>query len=161
MSRPPQPESSWRRALRSNAGISLVEVLVSAGLLALVLTPVAYIQSGGLRGAMVSYNLLAANNLAVQLSDAVRFVSYSDPRLTNTNGQYVDPPLSLSNANPLASDGTTWASCQGQSCGYTLTWRITDNAVLANTKQIDVQVSWNDYGVPRNYILSTLKAIGS
>lgn len=156
-----QAESSWRKALRSAAGFSLVEVMVSAGLLAIAMTPVAYIQSGGLRGATVSYNLLAANNLAVQLSDAVRFVSYVDPRLTSTNGQYVDPPLSLSNANPLASDGTTWASCQGKSCGYTLEWRITDNGVLANTKQIDVRVSWNDYGVARNYILSTLKAVGS
>ncbi|MBP1686570.1 MAG: hypothetical protein H6Q33_2713 [Deltaproteobacteria bacterium] len=154
-------ESSWRKALRDTAGFSLVEVLVSAGLLAIALTPVAYIQSGGLRGAVVSYNMLTANNLAVQLSDAVRFISYADPRLSSTSGQYVDPPGTLSNANPLASDGTTWSSCHGRSCGFTLKWKITDNTVLANTKQIEVQVTWNDYGAPRSYTLSTLKAIGS
>jgi prepilin-type N-terminal cleavage/methylation domain-containing protein len=161
MSQLPGRRPVWRRVLRNAAGFSLIEVMVSAALVAIGLVPVAYIQSSGLRGASISYNLLTANNLAVQLGDAVRAVGYNDPRLTPTSGVYVAPHSTLSNANPLKPDGTTWAACQGKSCGYTLTWKITDNAVLANTKTIDVQVSWNDYGIPRAYTLSVLKAIGS
>jgi prepilin-type N-terminal cleavage/methylation domain-containing protein len=150
-----------RRILRDTAGFSLIEVMVSASLVAIGLLPVAYIQSGGLRGAAISYNLLAANNLAVQLSDSVRAVSYNDPRLTATDGTYVAPSSTLSNANPLKPDGTTWTGCQSSSCGYTVKWKIADNAALANTKSIDIQVSWNDYGLQRTYVLSVLKAIGS
>jgi len=150
-----------RRILHDEAGFSLIEVMVSAALIAIGLMPVAYIQSSGLQGALISYHLLAANNLALQLSDGVQAVSYNDPRLVATSGAYVAPSSTLSNANPLKADGTTWTGCEDKSCGYTLKWRITDNAVLANTKSIDVQVSWNDYGVPRTYTLSMLKAIGS
>lgn len=129
--------------------------------MAIGLVPVAYIQTSGFRGASISYNLLVANNLAVQVSEAVHAVSYNDPRLVSTNGQYVAPPSTVSNASPLKADGTTWTECQGRSCGYTVTWNISVNAVLANTKEIDVRVSWNDYEVPRTFTLSMLKALGS
>lgn len=129
-----------------NAGFSLVEVMVATSLLAIGLIPVAYIQSSGLRSGVSSYALLSAANLGAEVGDSVRAVSYVDPRLADTNGAFVTPAATL-NVPSLP--------------GFTCTWKITNNAVLANTKQIDVRVTWSEYGLARTYLLSTLKAVGS
>lgn len=144
---PAQSLGSRRRViLNGERGFSLVEVLVAASLLAIGLIPVAYIQSSGLRSGVSSYSLLSAANLAAEVNDAVRAVSYVDPRLADTSGAFVTPAASL-NLPSLP--------------GLTCTWKITNNTVLANTKQIDVRVSWNEYGLNRTYTLSTIKAVGS
>lgn len=152
--------------LSDAAGFTLIEVFVAAGLLALALMPVAYIQSSGLRSGSASYSLLTASNLAAQLSDDVRALPYTDQRLASTGGTYIVPDSTITNSNPLAADGTTWTACANQSCGYTRKWKITDNptvngSVVSDTKQIDVQVSWSEYGISRSFVVSTLKAVGS
>lgn len=143
------------------AGISLLEAIVAAGLLALGLMPVAYIQSSGLRTGATSYSLLAASSLAVQLGDSTRALTYTDTKLSDTHGNYVVPDAALTNANPLAADGTYWAACDEKGCGFTRTWKITDNTPLQNTKKIDIKVTWSEYGIQRAYTLSTIKAVGS
>jgi Tfp pilus assembly protein PilV len=158
----------WRPADRQNrlpcrlgeAGFSLLEVIVAAGLLGIGLMPLAYVQSSGLRNGMDSYGLLAASSLAVDLCDKVRAIPYGDSRLNATTG-FQQPEATLSNANPLAPNGSTWTACANASCGFTRTWKIQNGTPLANTKRIDVQVTWNEYGSSRSYVLSTIKACGS
>ena len=145
--------------LRGESGLSLIEVVVAAGLIGLALMPVAYIQSSGTRTDTASYGVLAASALALDLEDRVRVIPYSDPRLTATSG-YVAPDTTLSNANPLASNGSTWSACAPSKCGYTRQWQITDNSPIAKTKRIDVQVIWSEYGITRTFTLSTIKAVG-
>jgi Tfp pilus assembly protein PilV len=141
-------------------GLSLVEVMVAAGLLSMALMPLAYMQGSGFRRGKASFNLLTASALAVELSDKARALPYTDPRLGATSG-FAPPSSTLSNANPLAADGTTWTSCAPAKCGFTRTWKISDNKPISNAKQIDVQVNWFEYGVARSFLMSTIKAIGS
>jgi len=153
--------STPRRILSDASGVSLIEALIAAALLGLALIPVAYVQSGGTRAAVGSYEISAASALAVDLCDKVHSISYSDTRLASTSGNYVAPDATLSNTNPLAPDGTTWSACSPNKCGYTRKWKVSDNTPLTNTKRVDVQVSWSEYGVTRTFTLSTIKAIGS
>ncbi len=149
-----------RASRRGDGGMSLIEVVVAAGLVALALMPVAYIQSSSTRNGNASYGILTASALALDLEDRVRVIPYSDTRLAATSG-YQNADSTLSNANPLASDGTTWTACSPAKCGYTRQWQITDDSPINNTKRIDVRVTWSEYGFTRNYTLSTIKAVGS
>jgi Tfp pilus assembly protein PilV len=148
-----------RRDRWNQAGFSLVETLVAAGLLALSLMPLAYVQSSGFRSGVTSYAMVAGSALALQLAEAARNVPYEDPRLNATTG-YVDPDGTLTNANPLAPNGTTWTACAPDKCGYTRKWRITANSPITNAKTIDVEVTWSEPGGTRSFVLSAIKAAG-
>jgi len=134
----------------------LLEVLIAVSLLSLALMPLAYVQSSGVRNGVRSYGFLAASALAMDLADKVNAIPYSDPRLAATS-DYVAPSATLSNANPLAPDGTT---CSGEKCGYTRTWKISDNTPLPFTKTIAVRVSWTKYNLQHRVVFSTIRAVG-
>jgi prepilin-type N-terminal cleavage/methylation domain-containing protein len=112
--------------LSSQAGMSLVEVLVAVALVNVALMPLAYIQSSGVRNGVMSYEFLTASALAMDLADKIYAIPYGDPRLGATT-DYVAPSPTLGSANPLAPDGTT---CTGADCGFTRTWKISDNTPL-------------------------------
>jgi Tfp pilus assembly protein PilV len=132
-------------------------VLIAVALLSVALIPLAYVQSSGLRNGVRSYGFLAASALAMDLADKVHAIPFSDPRLVATS-EYVTPSATLTNANPLAPDGTT---CTGVNCGFTRTWKISDNTPLPFTKTITVQVSWTKYNQQQRFVCSTIRAVGS
>ena len=152
--RAPTPSSPTQRP-SSQAGFSLLEVLIAVTLLGVALIPLAYVQSSGLRNGVSSYGFLAASALAMDLAEKVHAIPYSDPRLAATT-DYVAPSATLGNANPLAPDGTT---C-GANCGFTRTWKISDNTPLPFTKTISVQVSWRNYNLAQRLVFSTIRAVG-
>ena len=143
----------------SQAGFSLVETLVAAGLLALGLMPLAYMQTSGFHSGVTSYGVASGSALALQLAETVRNVPYQDQRLNPTTS-YVNPDATLTNANPLAPNGTTWTACAPNKCGYTRMWRITADTPIPHAKTIDIQVTWREFGINRNFILSVIKAAG-
>jgi Tfp pilus assembly protein PilV len=149
-----------RRDRWNRAGFSLVETLVAAGLLALGLMPLAYMQSSGFRSGATSYAVASGSTLALQLAEVVRNVPYADQRLNATTG-YVNPDETLTNANPLAPDGSTWTACAPNKCGYTRLWRITADSPIAHAKTIDIQVTWSELGTNTSFVLSMIKAAGS
>ncbi len=149
----------YRRRSRSRqAGFSLVEVLAGVGLLAVGLIPIAYVGSSGTRDGVSSYGVVVASALAVELQDKLVNVAYYDSRLQATS-DFVTPSATLSNANPLTANATTWTNCTSGGCGFTRTWRITDNTPLPYTKTIDVLVSWREFGRQRTFTLSSIKAV--
>jgi Tfp pilus assembly protein PilV len=145
----------WNRA-----GFSLVETLIAAGLLALGLMPLAYIQSTGFRSGATSYGVISGSALALQLAETVRNVPYEDNRLSAT-ADYVEPDATLTNDNPLAPDGSTWTACAPDKCGYTRLWRITADSPIAHAKTIDVRVTWSEFSTNHSFVLSMIKAAGS
>jgi Tfp pilus assembly protein PilV len=161
-----QSMSRFAVQARGEGGFGLVDALVAVGLLGIALMPLAYIQSSGARNGFASYEMVAASALAFDLVDRISTIPYQDPRLAPTDG-YVVPDATLSNANPLAADGTNWTSCgpwtlgSTPKCGFARTIKVTANTPLANAKRVDVQVNWSEYGINRKFILSTIKAVGS
>ncbi len=151
---------------RCDSGFGLVDALVATALLGIALVPLAYIQSTGARSGVASYEVVAASALAIDLVEKVATIPYGDARLAPTSG-YVAPDSTLSATNPVAADGTNWSACGPWNpggpprCGFARTLRITADTPLAHTKQIDVQVSWTEFGVNRAVTLSTIKAVGS
>jgi len=143
--------SAHRRWRLNERGFSVVEGLVSAGLLAICLLPVAYIQSSGTRNAVLANQVATASALAVEMTEKVDNLRYADPRLGSTGGAFVDLPLTLSPGNPVAGL-------------YTRQWRITTATPLANSMAIDVRVQWNTYAgrtpnpTPRAVTVSLIKA---
>ncbi len=162
----------WRCPLRfaltgrCDSGCGLVDALVATGLLGIALLPLAYIQSTGTRSGVASYEVVAASALAMDLVEKVATIPYADARLAPTSG-YVAPDPTLSATNPVAADGTNWSACgpwnpgDTPRCGFVRTLKITADTPLAHTKQIDVQVSWTEFGVDHAVTLSTIKAVGS
>src|SRR5215470_4894886 len=150
----------------NNRGFGLVDALVAASLFSIAVMPLAYIQSSGTRSGVSSYEMVAASALAFDRIDRMSSIPYQDARLAATS-DYAVPDSTLSNANPLAANGNNWSTCGPwelggvPKCGFARTMKITANTPLTNTKQIDVRVTWNEYGVNRTFTLSTIKAVGS
>src|SRR6266404_4024262 len=108
------------RRLHHNSGFTLTEVLVAAALLGIGLIPLAYIQSSGTRNGVASNGLVVASALAIQLTDEIVNIPFIDTRLNATTA-YVAPDATLSDANPLAANGTYSSACGSSNCGYTRT----------------------------------------
>jgi Tfp pilus assembly protein PilV len=140
-----------RRWLLNERGFSVVEGLVSAGLLAICLLPIAYIQASGTRNTVAANQVATASALAVQMTEKIDNLRYADPRLASTGGAFVNLPLTLSPANPVSGI-------------YTRRWRITTKTPVANSMTVDVQVQWNTYTnrtpnpTPRAVTVSLIKA---
>lgn len=137
-------------------GFSLVELLAAVALLSVGALSVVTMQRTSVKQNLFAGSAQTAVALGAQLLESARTVAYKDTRLDATSG-FVNPPSSLSPANPLDASGETVAR------GYTRTWQITDSPTVggsaaANTKKIEVRVAWSQAGRAEEVVLTTLKA---
>lgn len=75
-----------RRRLRSQRGVSLVELLVAVGILAVALVPLLRLFLFALRTAEHSNKKMIAMNLARDLQEEIRSKEFADPIYTGLNG---------------------------------------------------------------------------
>lgn len=131
-------------------GFTLIEVMISATILAVGLLALAGMQVSAIRGGKQGRHTTEA--AAVARSQLEQFDRMPWGSLAATAGWIAAPPIS----NP----GNTVQSTAGVVVEqpYNLQWRITD-LVVNQTKSIDVQVTWTDNsnGQLKTLVLSTMK----
>ena len=137
-------------------GFSVIELLVAVTLFSVGGLVAVTMQRAALYQTNVTDTRQSATQLARDLLEKARALNYGDPQLAATSG-YVDPPSSVSDANPLNAQG------RGSGSGriYTRQWSIQNNTPLTNLKKISVLVSWNQHGLSQTLTFSTLKANGN
>lgn len=135
------PRRLLRELLRSNRGMSLVEILLAAVILAVALLGVAGLFPTAFQNVITGGRITRATLLAEQQLEALRGQTFGT--LIVSPNPYPDP------ANPI--DGS-----------YDREWWISDNTLDATIpvgmKRIRVRVNWTEPSGPRKIAVATLVA---
>lgn len=123
--------------IKNEDGFTLNEVLVSVALIAIGVLGFSLNTIGIIQGNQISGNITVAINLAQDKLEELR------ARNTFTNADNCS-----SSPEHISGTGVTGGI-------YERCWRIADSPLGSGLKQIDVNVSWTDYGA-RSVRLSTL-----
>ena len=122
----------------SEAGFTLLEVVVAIAILTFGLLAVASMQSSAIQGNYRARLQTEATTWAQDRMEKLVALRYSDPTLTDTGG-YSGDPFPPSPA------------------GYTIEYLVDDDNPIGNTKLIRVRITWQDKGVSRTNILTSVK----
>jgi len=145
----PRPESQIAKG-RATHGFTLIEVMISATILAVGLLALAGMQVSAIKGGKQGRHTTAA--AAAARSQLEQFDRMPWGSLTATGGWVA--PVAVNNPGNNVQSGAGVAVEEP----YNLQWRITD-VVVGATKNIDVQVTWTDNtnGQLKTLVLSTTK----
>jgi len=116
------------RSLRSDAGFSLIEIMVAITFLSIGLLAIAQLIPTGLKGITEARVRTNAVQTAQQIVDGLRASDYD-----------------TLNAGTFSTNSGRYAS----------TWTITNNSPTPNSKQVDVVTSWGPAQNRRNVTMST------
>lgn len=117
-------------------GFTLLEVIVAISILMFGILAVASMQSSSIQGNAFSRDMTIATTLAADRVERLVTRPYTHADLTATVGT----PHTIATPAPYA-----W---------FTVAWTVTDNtdaSLIADTKRVEVTVSWTEHGVPKSY----------
>ncbi len=118
-----------------SAGFTLVEILIAMTIFSIGILGVVALQVSSIQGNSFSRCTSEATALGQGKIEDLMGRDYDDPQL-----QVSDPPL---------SEVTE---------GYTLTWTVTEDATLSNTKNVSIQVAWGERGGTKTVTVQGIKA---
>jgi prepilin-type N-terminal cleavage/methylation domain-containing protein len=134
-----------KRRTPTEAGFTLLEVIAAIAILCFGLLAVASMQTGAIQGNYRARLQTEGTTWAQDRMEKLLALPYSDTNLDDTGGYTADP------FSPAAPDP------------YTITYEVDDGAVanpnnpIPNTKLIRVRITWQDKGVSRTNILTSVK----
>lgn len=142
----------FRRRTGSDAGFSLLEVIIAMGILATGLLAVALGQLSAVKLSRQSRYLTHAVNLAQQQTEIFRLTPNAN---MPANGTYNDPNNPMS---PLPNDDP--ANPNPDLTTYVRRWTIAQNAPVPGVTTITVQVDWVDNnGLVRTTSIESMRGL--
>jgi type IV pilus assembly protein PilV len=118
---------------RAPSGFTIIEVMAALSILAFGILAIASMQAASLGGINLAGSTTEGTTNAMDRMEQLMSKSYSDANL---------------------STGSAHTATQGR---YTLTWSVTVNQPLTNTKTVVVTASWSEKGVPKTSSLTYVK----
>lgn len=110
---------------QAEKGLTLIEILLAIIILSIGLLAVAALQTGSAKGNTTSSRSTQGLTYAVTQLETLMDLPWDDPDLVQgTHG-------------PVSQNG------------YTITWNVTDNGVINNTKTITLTVTWRSWGLQK------------
>jgi len=118
---------------RRTEGFTLLEILIAIFILSFGILAVASMQVSSIRGNGMAGRLTEGTQLACDRMEELMSRSYTHSDLTA--GTHTDP-------SPPS--------------GYTVTWNVTDDSPITDTKTVTVTVTWTDHGVQKTATLQQI-----
>ena len=118
---------------KTEQGSALLEVMVAISILAIGLLAIASMQVAAIRGNSFAGNVTEGTCLASDRLEKLMSQAYSHADLTA--GAHTDP-------TPPS--------------GYTITWSVTDDSPINNTKTITLTVIWADHGAQKSVAMQRI-----
>ena len=118
---------------KTEQGSALLEVVVAISILAIGLLAIASMQVAAIRGNSFAGNVTEGTCLASDRLEKLMSQAYSHADLTA--GAHTDP-------TPPS--------------GYTITWSVTDDSPINNTKTITLTVIWADHGAQKSVAMQRI-----
>lgn len=151
----------------SQAGLTLIEVLIALTILAVGLLGVAFMQVTSLSGGAFSREMVVATELGQDMLEKLRTLPYTETSEDSALASG-DHPTALDVNRDLDGDGITSDLAvgvgtanvvdeRGQTTGplvYTRIWTVSNNSPTTNMKTITVTVRWLEKGTPRSITIT-------
>ena len=116
------------RAMQNDAGFTLIEVLIAISILAVGLLGVAAMQTSAIQVNSAAGRMTTRMNWAQDKMEELKALPFSDPWLEAAG-------------NPSGVDSAGNTHQETTSDGYTVSWNVTDDSPVPNTKRIVVTVT--------------------
>lgn len=112
--------------LRNSEGFTLIEVLIAISILSIGLLAIGSMQTASIRGNSFASRVTDGATIASDRLEKLMALPYTHSELTA--GTHTETDASR---------------------GYTVSWDVTNNSPIGETKRITLQVTWNAYGVQK------------
>lgn len=130
-------QSSQINKISSNQGFTLVEVLIGVTVFSIGILAVGTMQISSIKGNSTARGITEAGTWAADQAERLVALPYDDPDLEDTTTPHTVPH-------------------QGK---YEISWDVTDDDPIVNTKKITVDVKWKDRGVEKTVAFDYHKAV--
>jgi type IV pilus modification protein PilV len=111
-------------------GFTLLEIIIAISILSIGLLALASLQLASIRGNAFASGVTEGTTLAADRIEKLLALPYNHADLFAGSHTDSSPPS-----------------------GYAVTWQVTDDAPVTNTKTIDLTVTWTDHGAQKNVIM--------
>ena len=129
------------RIMKNTRGFTLIEILIAIAIFSIGVLAVAKMQLWNAKNNTTGNLTTMATLLGRAKIEELKGHDITDTELTT--GTYEDSD------NPIDADGNPGGI-------FTRQWTVTNPLGGSNTRQIEVQVSWNGLGQNRNVVLTTI-----
>jgi type IV pilus assembly protein PilV len=136
-----------RDVAMNQKGFSLIELLIATSILAVGLLALAQMQITSIKGNALSSTTTDATTVAQDRLEQLIGLTYSS-LTTDTD---------LAAGNHPAGTQTIGGTQAVQGMTYTITWSITDDSPITNTKTIDLDVTWTENNQSRTVSVQGVK----
>jgi type IV pilus assembly protein PilV len=126
-------------------GFSLLEILIAITILAIGLLALAELQITAIQGNAFSGRTTDATTLAQDALEQLMTLDYTDADLND-------------GLHPPGSQAQVSGTQQVQGGNYTISWDVTENSPIADTKTVDMTVTWSDGGRQRTLSMQFIKS---
>lgn len=140
------------RCTRACEGFTLIEILITIGILTFGLLAVATMQVSAIRGNDFSSNVTEATILAQDKLELLSTLPYAHGDLQDQDGDF---DVGLSDSGASADYSETPAAPFSR---YTVSWNVSENNPVPNAKTIRVIVTWHDRGIDRQIFMDSIKS---
>jgi len=137
-----------KQMLTGQKGFSLIEILIAISILAIGLLALAEMQITAIQGNAFSSTTTDATTLAQDRMEQLMALTYSS--LTT------DDDLNAG-SHPPGTQAQVPGTAQVQGVNYTISWDVTDDSPMNNTKTINVIVTWTENSRQRTVSIQSVK----
>ena len=116
------------RAMQNDAGFTIIEVVIAISILAVGLLGVAAMQTSAIQVNSAAGRMTTRINWAQDKMEELKAMPFSDPWLEVTGSPTVPDSAGNPHQEPISDE-------------YTVSWNVTDDTPVPNTKQIVVTVT--------------------
>jgi type IV pilus assembly protein PilV len=138
-----------RDVAMNQKGFSLIELVIATSILAVGLLALAEMQITSIKGNALSSTTTDATTVAQDRLEQLIGQTYSS-LATDTN-------TDLAAGDHPAGTQTIGGTQAVQGITYTITWSITDDSPITNTKTIDLDVTWTENNQSRTVSVQGVK----
>jgi prepilin-type N-terminal cleavage/methylation domain-containing protein len=144
--------------IKKSEGFTLLEVIVAISILTVGLLAVASMQASSIRGNSFAGCVTEGTTSAADRIEKLIAFGYDDYDNSSIEDRDGDGTGGLDDVgfddDPVTQADADYQATQGR---YSVFWNISDNAILNNTKRVNVIVTWTDHGaqksVPMQYVI--------
>lgn len=138
----------------NESGFSIIEVMIAISILSIGILALASMQVAAMRGNSFAGSVTEGSTWALDQIEKLMNLSWDDASLQDAD---LDGAAGLEN---IGIDTGTQADADFRVIRgrYAIHWNVADNVVTANTRTVNVIVTWTDHGVQKSVSIQRVVA---
>ena len=140
----------------NESGFSIIEVMIAISILSIGILALASMQVAAMRGNSFAGSVTEGSTWALDQIEKLMNLSWDDASLQDAD---LDGAAGLANIefddNPGTDLDADFRVTRGR---YFIHWNVADNVVTANTRTVNVIVTWTDHGVQKSVAIQRVVA---